>query len=167
MRVGAVLGVLGTVGDVADVVTTASTAYQQYKNGDIEGATDTLGSWGMSTLGGMAGGAGAGALAGIGIGTLVAAGLVSGPIVPLNDILPPLLRKWFFRRCLLPSPYKTVRNLTYQYLCNNFFGQNFLRILRNKLPVEVEVKDVFQPCNTLLRGEKFRSAHFHSHCPNT
>lgn len=80
MRVGAVLGVLGTVGDVADVVTTASTAYQQYKNGDIEGATDTLGSWGMSTLGGMAGGAGAGALAGIGMGTLVAAGLVSGPI---------------------------------------------------------------------------------------
>lgn len=80
VRVGAVLGVLGTVGDVADVVTTASTAYQQYKNGDIEGATDTLGSWGMSTLGGMAGGAGAGALAGIGMGTLVAAGLVSGPI---------------------------------------------------------------------------------------
>lgn len=80
MRVGAVLGVLGTVGDVADVVTTASTAYQQYKNGDIEGATDTLGSWGMSTLGGMAGGAGAGALAGIGMGTLVAAGLVPGPI---------------------------------------------------------------------------------------
>lgn len=78
VRVGAVLGVLGTVGDVADVVTTASTAYQQYKNGDIEGANDTLGSWGMSTLGGMAGGAGA--LAGIGMGTLVAAGLVSGPI---------------------------------------------------------------------------------------
>lgn len=79
-RVGAVLGVLGTVGDVADVVTTASTAYQQYKNGDIEGATDTLGSWGMSTLGSIAGGAGAGGLAGIGMDTLVAAGLVSGPI---------------------------------------------------------------------------------------
>lgn len=75
-RIGAVLGILGTVGDVADVGTTLYTTYQQYKNGDIEGASDTLGSWGMSTLGGMAAGAGAG----VGIGALVAAGLVSGPI---------------------------------------------------------------------------------------
>ena len=47
------------------------------------------------------------------------------PFVPLNDILPPLLRKWFFRRCLLPSPYKTVRNLTYQYRLQQFFRSEF------------------------------------------
>lgn len=82
-RIGAVLGVLDLVGDVSDLYgagTVFQQAYKQYKNGDIETASDTLGSWGMSTLGGIAGGAAVGDLAGMGIGALVAAGLVSGPI---------------------------------------------------------------------------------------
>ena len=82
-RIGSVLGVLGAIGDVGDLYyagTVFQQAYQQFKNSKYETASDTLGSWGMSTLGSIAGGAGAGGLAGIGMGTLVAAGLVSGPI---------------------------------------------------------------------------------------
>lgn len=77
--VGAGLGVMSVIGDVADVVDvgiTFCTAYDQYKNGDIEKASDTLGRWGMNTLGSTA----AGTAAGMGVGALVATGVISGPV---------------------------------------------------------------------------------------
>ncbi len=101
-RVAIALGLLDIVGDGLDVIDGAvayGTAYQQYKDGDIEGASDTLGRWGMGTLGGMiAGGAATvvlGAVAGpAALAVAFAAGIVGGLIGeslwdwlldPLND----------------------------------------------------------------------------------
>ena len=64
------MSLFGDVSDIADVGITFKNAYKKYKNGDIEGASDVLGDWGMSTLGGMAAGAVAGAIIGVATGPL-------------------------------------------------------------------------------------------------
>ena len=76
LRLGMALNVLGTFGDFADGAFTFVTACQQYKNGDMEGVHDTIGSWVYSTIGGAVGGYVAGGIA----GPFVAAGLLSNPI---------------------------------------------------------------------------------------
>ena len=68
--------VLGDVADVVDVTVTMCVAYEQYKAGDVEGASDTLGKWGMNTLGSTLFAYGGS----VAFGALVSAGVISGPV---------------------------------------------------------------------------------------